>query len=190
MNLNFFVTETNSLLQHLFINWPFWFLVLLSILALGIYLTFLWTLWCAWGYLFNFLQNFQVFCSKSFFQSSSFPFSYKHKSLSTVFNTKKFQRPPPHTHTHSRIVITTTVSFVNITASENESWLLSHVRLFVIPWTIACPWNSLSTEFSRQEYWSGLPIPSPGDPPNPEVEPAPPALQADSLPFEPQEKPS
>ena len=42
----------------------------------------------------------------------------------------------------------------------------------------------LSMEFSRQEYWSGLPCPSPGDPPGPEIEPGSPALQADSLPFE------
>ena len=43
-------------------------------------------------------------------------------------------------------------------------------------------------EFSRQEYWSGLPFPSPGDPPNPEIELRSPALQADSLPAEPQGK--
>ena len=39
----------------------------------------------------------------------------------------------------------------------------------------------LSMEFSRQEYWSGLPFPSPGDLPNPGIEPRTPALQADSL---------
>ena len=43
----------------------------------------------------------------------------------------------------------------------------------------------LSMEFSRQEYWSGLPFPSPGDLPDPEVEPTSPALQADSLSSEP-----
>ena len=37
-------------------------------------------------------------------------------------------------------------------------------------------------EFSKQEYWSGLPFPSPGDLPNPEIEPGSPALQADALP--------
>ena len=40
-------------------------------------------------------------------------------------------------------------------------------------------------EFSRQEYWSGLPFPSPGDLPNPEIEPGSPALQADALSSEP-----
>ena len=40
-------------------------------------------------------------------------------------------------------------------------------------------------EFSRQEHWSGLPYPSPGDLPNPEIEPRSPALQTDSSPSEP-----
>ena len=40
-------------------------------------------------------------------------------------------------------------------------WLFSRVQLFVTPWTVACQ-ASLSMEFSRQEYWSGLPFPSPG----------------------------
>ena len=43
-----------------------------------------------------------------------------------------------------------------------------------------------SMEFSRPEYWSGLPFPSPGDLPNPGIEPRSPTLQADSLPAEPQ----
>jgi len=45
-------------------------------------------------------------------------------------------------------------------------------------------------EFSRQEYWSGLPFPSPGDLPDPGIKPGSPALQADSLPSEPPGKPS
>ena len=44
-------------------------------------------------------------------------------------------------------------------------------------------------EFSRPEYWSGYPFPSPGDLPNPGIEPRSPALQADSLPAEPRGKP-
>ena len=66
--------------------------------------------------------------------------------------------------------------------------LLSHVQLFVTPWTIAHQ-VPLSMGFSRQEYWSGLPFPTPGDLPDPEIKPGSPALQADSLPFEPQGKP-
>ena len=47
----------------------------------------------------------------------------------------------------------------------------------------------LSMRFSRQGYWSGLPFPSPGDLPDPGIEPGSPALQADSLPTELQRKP-
>ena len=46
-----------------------------------------------------------------------------------------------------------------------------------------------SMDFSRPEYWSGQPFPSPGDLPNPGIEPRSPTLQADSLPAEPQGKP-
>ena len=61
----------------------------------------------------------------------------------------------------------------------------SHVQLFVTLWTVAHQ-ASLSMEFSRQEYWSGLPFPSPGDLPDPMIEPTfsvPPTLQVDSLPL-------
>ena len=53
--------------------------------------------------------------------------------------------------------------------------ILSHVLLLMIPWTVAHQ-GSLSMGFSRQEYWRGLPFPSPGDLPNPRMEPASPAL--------------
>ena len=56
------------------------------------------------------------------------------------------------------------------------------------PWTVACL-APLSVGFSRQEYWSGLPFPSPGDLPDPGIEPGSPALQADALPSEPPGKP-
>jgi len=52
--------------------------------------------------------------------------------------------------------------------------LLSHVQLFVTPWTVAHQ-TPLSTGFPRQEYWSGLPSSSPGDPPDPGIELASPA---------------
>ena len=48
------------------------------------------------------------------------------------------------------------------------------------PWTVACQ-DPLSMGFSRQEYWSGLPFPSPGVLPDPGIEPSSPTLQADSL---------
>ena len=58
--------------------------------------------------------------------------------------------------------------------------LLSRVRLFGTPWTVAHQ-APQSMEFSRQNYWSGLPFPSPGDLPNPGIEPGSPTLQADAL---------
>ena len=59
--------------------------------------------------------------------------------------------------------------------------------LFVTSWTIALQ-APLSMAFSRQEYWSGYPFPSPGELSNPGTEPRSPALQADSLLSEPPEK--
>ena len=58
----------------------------------------------------------------------------------------------------------------------------------VIPWTVAGQ-APLAMGFPRQEYWSGLPLPSPGALAHPEMEPRSPALQADSLPSEPPGKP-
>ena len=57
---------------------------------------------------------------------------------------------------------------------------LSSVRLFETPWTVAHQ-APPSMGFSRQEYWSGLPFPSPGDLTNPGIKPRSPALQADAL---------
>ena len=66
-------------------------------------------------------------------------------------------------------------------SGQKESWYprcqqdvqwksLSRVRLSVTPWTAACQ-ASLSMEFSREEHWSGMPFPPPGDRPNPGIEP-------------------
>ena len=64
---------------------------------------------------------------------------------------------------------------------------LSCILLFVTPCTLAHQ-APLSMDFPRQEYWSGLPFPSPGDLPNPEIEPGSPTLQPNSLPSEPSGK--
>ena len=68
--------------------------------------------------------------------------------------------------------------------TQSQEWLvsqsLSHVWPFVTSWTVACQ-APLSMEFPRQEYWSGWPSPSPGDLPNPGVEPRSPTPQTDSL---------
>ena len=65
---------------------------------------------------------------------------------------------------------------------------LSCVRLFATPWTVAHQ-APPSMGFSRQEYWSGLPFSSPGDLPDPGIEPRSPAIQADALTSEPPGKP-
>ena len=61
---------------------------------------------------------------------------------------------------------------------------LSRVQLFVTPRTVAHQ-APPSMGFSRQHYWSGVPFPSPGDLPNPGIEPGSPALEADALTSEP-----
>ena len=69
-----------------------------------------------------------------------------------------------------------------------ETDTLSRVRLFETLWTVAYQAPS-SMGFSRQEYWSRLPFPSPGDLPHPGVEHRSPAFQADTLTSEPPGKP-
>ena len=63
----------------------------------------------------------------------------------------------------------------NLKTNINKVKSLSCVRLFATPWTVAYQ-ASQSMRFSRHEYWSGLPFPSPGDLPNPGIEPGSPAL--------------
>ena len=71
---------------------------------------------------------------------------------------------------------------IALISQDSKVKLLSHVT----PWTVAC---QASLGFSRQEYWSELPFPSPGDLPNPGIEPGSLALQANSLPIELRGKP-
>ena len=77
---------------------------------------------------------------------------------------------------------------VYIYAYTGEVKSLSCVRLFATPWTVAYQ-APPSMGFSRQEYWSGLPFPSPGDLPDPGIEPRSPTFQADALTSEPPGKP-
>ena len=70
-----------------------------------------------------------------------------------------------------------------MTQSRDKSlnaYMLSHVQLFVTPWTVTRQ-APLSMEFSRQECWSGVPCPSPGDLPNPGIESGSPTLHTESL---------
>ena len=86
----------------------------------------------------------------------------------------------------ARTALTGEFIAINVYIKKQRKWKwksLSRVWLFMTPWTIEF------MEFSRPEYWSGLPFPSSGDLPNPGMEPRSPALQADSLPAETQGKP-
>ena len=80
-------------------------------------------------------------------------------------------------------------SHINIRQEFKQIFLVakSHLTLET-PWTVAHQ-APLSMGFLRQEYWSGLPFPPPGDLPQPGIEPGSPALQADSLSTEPPGKP-
>ena len=64
--------------------------------------------------------------------------------------------------------------------SNGQTQFFSRVRLFATPWTVASQAPPFMG-FSRQEYWSGLPFPSPGDLPDPGIKPRSPAFQADTL---------
>ena len=74
--------------------------------------------------------------------------------------------------------------FILLSMKKLEVKLLSRVRLFATPWTVAHQ-APPSMGFSRQEYWSGLPFPSPGDIPDPGIESRSPILEVDSLTSEP-----
>ena len=74
------------------------------------------------------------------------------------------------------------LTFIQLSKVEVKS--LSHVLLFATVWTVAYH-DSPSVGFSRQEYWSGLPFPSPGYLPDPGTEPRSLSLQADTLPSGP-----
>ena len=71
-------------------------------------------------------------------------------------------------------------SFILLTQMLCCGWSLSHIPLFEIPWTVARQ-APLSMGFSRQEYWSQLPCPPPGDLPKPGIKPRSPTSQTDSL---------
>ena len=87
------------------------------------------------------------------------------------------------------LLMTKTLRMIKV---ENNAWklvkLLRHVRLFATPWTVAHQ-APPSMGFSRQEYWSGFPFPSPENLPDPGIEPRSPTLEADALTSEPPGKP-
>ena len=77
-----------------------------------------------------------------------------------------------------------TIGYLVLSKRKVKVKSLSSVRLFATQWTVAYQAPPFMGP-SRQEYWSGLPLPSPGDLPDPGIEPGSPALEADALPSEP-----
>ena len=121
--------------------------------------------------------------------ASSFATSVDDSSIHLTFQAKSFE-----------VILDSSLTLASLTQSSRKHWgpafsvgsvceSPSCVQLFATPWTVAHQ-APLSIEFSRQEYWSGLPFHSPGDLPNPEIEPGSPTLRADYLPSEPPGKPT
>ena len=90
----------------------------------------------------------------------------------------------PEAHQCLEKVITTHSDYPRDMVFYMKVKWLNHARLFATPWTVAYQ-APPSMGFSRQEYWSGLPLPSPADLPDLGIKPESPALQADALPSEP-----
>ena len=134
-----------------------------------------------WDYYFT-KNSLLLNCSVTFF----FHLTY-HESLpvsicsSTSWCYTAVQYCDKFTHVHVHLDIS---PLIDIWKWKLKVKSHSRVRLFATPWTVAYQ-ASPSMGFSRQEYWSGLPFPSPGDLLDPGIEPGSPALQADALPSEP-----
>ena len=95
----------------------------------------------------------------------------------------------PHTYTNTHVhAYIHTYIYMKMAIKSSVCVLDAQSCLFAIQWTLAHQ-TPLSMGFSRQEYWSELPVHSPGDLPNPGIQPTSPALQADSLLSEPPGKP-
>ena len=108
---------------------------------------------------------------------------HKHRELKSLFSVLKVGHAPYKKFRTDKCSGKKTIhpkSVTFILSSSVKS--LSHVRLFATPWTVAYQ-APRSLEFSRQEYWSGLPFPSSGCLPDPVIEPGSLALQADALPL-------
>ena len=86
------------------------------------------------------------------------------------------------------LYLSVTETIASETQIQKTPELLSHVQFFAIPWTVAHQFP-LSMGFSKQEYWSGLLFPSPGDLPDPEIKPRSPVLAGMFFTTEPPGKP-
>ena len=122
--------------------------------------------------LIDIFMTFRLNAEEYTFPSVHGPFSRIDHNLGHKSNLSKFKK----------IEMISDIFSDHNTMSEVKS--LSRVQLFATPWTVVYQ-ASLSMGFSRHEYWSGLPCPSPGDLPDPGIKPRSLALQADALPSEP-----
>ena len=108
------------------------------------------------------------------------------------FNSKHFKISLPNSSlTHVKEVCCSVSGYLKIlqrSVGHGGGLVTKSCPTLGTPWTVAHQ-APLSMRFSRREYWSGLPFPSPGDLPDPGNELGSPALQADSLPTEPPGKP-
>ena len=143
-------------------------------------------MWSAHGiflFLFFYGSIGALWCSVSFCRKTQWISIYTH----THTYTAPPCAPPPWCPTH----LSHQRAWTELPVWQVPSSYLTHggglvaksCLTLVTPWTVACQ-ASLSMRFTRQEYWSGLPLPSPGDLPDPGIEPWSPTLQADSLPTE------
>ena len=139
-------------------------------MTLGLSFLFLVVIIAHWGYHWNFVC-FRFLFSTQFFLLLSLKSTYINWTLSIL---EPFCYVLPLAY--RRHILTVCLAMLLLFSCQVES------SCFATLWNIAHQ-SSLSTGFPRQEYWSGLPVPSPEDPPNPGIEPGSPALQADSLPL-------
>ena len=148
-----------------------------------------------WHYSFNLLKPQMII---SFFSNKVF---LKHIHCFRHYTAKSLQSCPtlcdpidgsPPGSLVPGILQARTLEWVAIFFSKAWKWKvkvksLSRVRLFSNPWT-ATYQAPPPVGFSRQEYWSGVPFPSPGDLPDPGIEPGSPTLQTDPLASEPSDR--
>ena len=104
------------------------------------------------------------------------------------FNTNNYERHKPYRqkfcNSHLYNVKKQVLNLLDPKAKNQcDGFVGKSCQTLAIPWTVGCQ-GLQSMGFSRQEYWSGLPFPSPGDLLHPEIEFGSSALQADSLPTE------
>ena len=113
---------------------------------------------------------------------------FNHLSLQRSLSQRRMQQNNPFTESSSLGSIPLSILTNQYHVSEWRVKSLSRVRFLATPWTVAYQ-APPSMGFSRQEYWSGLPLPSPGDLPDSGIKPRSPALRADALTSEPPGKP-